>query len=231
MYHVGRPGEDGYVESRAAGVGPRRAQQPHERLLVVGAARAFSVDRRGSAVARSREREDDPAAVVASRVGPLLQPARAAHHRRQVARRASSSSSIRACRTRRPRRTCGCRRNPGTEAALLLAIARHLIDNRQVQPRVRAALGELGGVPRGARGPTCRGRSKSFEAALKEEYDAVHAGVRRGRNRRPGRARSSKPPKPSPPPARRSPRTAGAPRPPDICGAGRSRAVCTCSSC
>ena len=80
-----RPARRGRLrQPRAAGVGPRRAQQPHERLLVVGAARAFPVDRRGSAVARSREREDDPAAVVASRVRALLQSARAADHRRQV---------------------------------------------------------------------------------------------------------------------------------------------------
>ena len=74
-------------QPRAAGLGHRRAQQSHQRLLVVGAARPFPLDRRRSAVARSRQREDDPAAVVASRVGPLLQPARAADHRGQVTRR------------------------------------------------------------------------------------------------------------------------------------------------
>ena len=74
-------------EPRAPGVGHRRPQQPHQRLLGVGAPRALRVDRRGSAVARLRQREDDPAALVASRVRPLLQSARAAHHRGQVARR------------------------------------------------------------------------------------------------------------------------------------------------
>ena len=108
-----RPARRGRLrQSRAAGVGHRRAQQPHERLLVVGAARTFSVDRRGSAVARSREREDDPAAVVAPR-----SPATTSTRTRSASSKAShaapsSSSSIRACRTRRPRPTSGCRRSP-----------------------------------------------------------------------------------------------------------------------
>ena len=34
MYHVGRPGEDGYMERVLAGVGRRWPQQPHEHLLV-----------------------------------------------------------------------------------------------------------------------------------------------------------------------------------------------------
>ena len=76
-----RPARRGRLrQSRAAVLGHRRPQQPHERVLLIGAARTFSVDRRGSAVARSREREDDPAALVAPRSRPLLQPARAAHH-------------------------------------------------------------------------------------------------------------------------------------------------------
>ena len=87
MYHVGRPGEDGYANRVAAGVGHRRPQQPHQRLLVVRAARTFPLVRQRSAVAGLRERRDDPAAVVASRDRPLLQPTRAAHHRGQIERR------------------------------------------------------------------------------------------------------------------------------------------------
>ena len=122
-----RPARRGRLrEPRAAGVGPRRAQQPHERLLGVGAARAFPVDRRRSAVTRLRERTDDPAALVASRVGPLLQSACAAHHRRQsrgarlivIDPRLSNTSA---------KADMWLPANPGTEAALLLAIARQLI--------------------------------------------------------------------------------------------------------
>ena len=87
--HVSRrpSGRGRLRQPRAAGVGRRRPQQPHQRLLLVGAARAFSVVRQRSAVARLRQREDDPAAVVASRDRPLLQPARAADHRRADGRR------------------------------------------------------------------------------------------------------------------------------------------------
>ena len=82
--HVSRrpAGRGRLRQPRAAGVGPRRPQQPHQRLLLVGAARAFPVVRQRSAVARLRERADDSAAVVAPRDRPLLQPARAADHRR-----------------------------------------------------------------------------------------------------------------------------------------------------
>ena len=54
-------------QPRAAGVGRRRPQQPHQRLLLVGAARTLPLDRRRPAVARLRQRADDPAAVVAPR--------------------------------------------------------------------------------------------------------------------------------------------------------------------
>ena len=88
--HVSRrpAGRGRLRQPRPAGVGRRRPQQPHQRLLVVGAARTFSLVRQRSPVARLREREDDPAAVVAPRDRPLLQPARAAHHRGPDQRRA-----------------------------------------------------------------------------------------------------------------------------------------------
>ena len=84
MYHVGRPGEDGYANRvlQAWGVDGHNS---HTNVCSSSARLgAFSLDRRRSAVARLRERADDPAAVVAPRVGPLLQPARAADHRGQV---------------------------------------------------------------------------------------------------------------------------------------------------
>ena len=232
MYHVGRPGEDGYVNRvlQAWGIDGHNS---HTNVCSSSARLgALSVDRRRSAVARLREREDDPAALVAPRDGPLLQPARAAHHRRQVARREAHRRSIRACRTRRRRPTCGCRRNPGTEAR---AAARDRAApasttgkyNREfVQP-----LGELGDVPRGRAGRSCRARSRRSRRRCKEEYAQFTPEYAGDRNRRARRTRSSKPPRRSPPPARRFPRTAGAPPRPATCGAGRSRAASTCSSC
>ena len=47
------PGRRRLRESRAAGVGHRRAQQPHQRLLIVGAARALPVDGRGPSLSNT----------------------------------------------------------------------------------------------------------------------------------------------------------------------------------
>ena len=113
-----RPSRRGRLrQPRAAGVGRRRPQQPHQRLLVVGAARAFPLDRRRSAVARLRERADDPAAVVAPR-----DRATTSIRTRSGSSRASPNgahadrASIRGCRTRRRRRTSGCRRTRAPKA-------------------------------------------------------------------------------------------------------------------
>ena len=59
--------------------------------------------------------------------------------------------------------------NPGTEAALLLAIARHLSTRRRYNRRVRPALGQLGGVSRRLQ-PDRPRTFEAFEEALKEEY-------------------------------------------------------------
>ena len=107
-----RPARRGRLrEPRAAGVGRRRAQQPHERLLVVGAARPLPVDRRRSAVARLRQRADDPAAVVAPRVRATTSTrTRSGSSRRKSKGGDAHRRSTRGCRTRRRRPTCGCRR-------------------------------------------------------------------------------------------------------------------------
>ena len=60
-------------QPRAAGVGRRRPQQPHQRLLLVGAARTLPLERQRSPVARLRQRADDSAALVAPRDRPLFQ--------------------------------------------------------------------------------------------------------------------------------------------------------------
>ena len=87
--HVSRrPARRGRLrEPRPAGVGRRRPQQPHQRLLLVRAPRTLPLVRQRSPVAGLRQRADDPAALVAPRDRPLLQPARAAHHRRPGQRR------------------------------------------------------------------------------------------------------------------------------------------------
>ena len=80
MYHVGRPGEDGYANRvlQAWGVDGHNS---HTNVCSSSARLGhFLWTRRRPAVARLRERADDPAAVVAPRDRPLLQPARAADH-------------------------------------------------------------------------------------------------------------------------------------------------------
>ena len=67
VYHVGRPGEDGYMERVLPGVGHRRPQHPHQRLLGGRAARLRRLD--GARTGPSpgpRQRALHPAAQLAS---------------------------------------------------------------------------------------------------------------------------------------------------------------------
>ena len=119
----------------------------------------------------------------------------------------------------------------GTEGALLLAIARILLEEDLYDKAFVRNWVNWREYLRVAAPGRCPETFESFIATLKAAVRAVHAGVRRGGNRRGGRARSSKRRTPSAGPATASRRTAGAPRRPATCGAGRSRAACTCSSC
>ena len=73
--------------ARAPGLGHRRAQQPHERVLGGRAGRLRVLDGARPAVARPRERAVHAAPVLPPRDRALLQPARAADHRGQDAGR------------------------------------------------------------------------------------------------------------------------------------------------
>ena len=85
--------------------------------------------------------------------------------------------------------------NPGTEGALLLAIARRPDRDAALQPRVRPALGELGHVSRGVPARSRRARSRRSSAALLEEYAQFTPEFAEARDRRvrgenhPGRGR------------------------------------------
>ncbi len=118
--------------------------------------------------------------------------------------------------------------NPGTESALLLAIAKQLIDTgRYNRTFVRRWVNWEAYLE--ALRPDLSPTFESFEAALKEEYAQFtpeYAEAETGV----AAARSSKPPTRWPRRARRSPRTAGARQPPDTSGDGKSRAVSTFSS-
>ena len=69
-----------------------------------------------------------PAALVAPRVRPLLQPARAADHRGQAGGREARGDGPAALQHRVAWPTTGCRRIPGSEAAVLLAMANVILD-------------------------------------------------------------------------------------------------------
>ena len=118
---------------------------------------------------------------------------------------------------------------PGTEAALLLAIAQSSCASAATTAS-SCAVGELGGVPaRGAARPA--GDVRGLRARARGALRAVHARVRRaGERRRRGddrrhRARD-RPRRPA-----RSPRTSGATPPRATSAAGRWRARSSCSSC
>ncbi len=232
MYHVGPARRGRLREPRAAGLGRRRPQQPHQRLLLVGAARTFPLDaatigRRPTTPTRRRS----CCCRRTSRPGHYFNPHAQRIIEGQAARRASSSSSIRGCRTRRRRPTCGCPRYPGTEGALLLAIAKYLLDHELYDREFVRDVGELARRTCAASGPTSPLTFDNFIVALKELYAEFTPEYRRRRDRRAGASRSSRPRERSRRPAPRSRRTAGARRRPATCGAGRSRAACTCSSC
>ena len=129
MYHVGRPGEDGFTERILAAWGVD-GHNSHTNICSSGAREGYQLwmglDRPEP---RSRERESHPADQRAPRVGPLLQPARAARHRRQGERREADRLRHAALATPPRTPTTGSRLIPASEAAILLAIANYLIQN------------------------------------------------------------------------------------------------------
>ena len=81
------------------------------------------------------------------------------------------------------------------------------------------------------RAPGAEPGFERFLSRAARRIRAVHAGVRRGRDRRARRDRRRRSRARSPPPRPRSPRTSGARPPPATCTAGRSPARCGCSTC
>ena len=84
MYHVGRPGEDGFMDRDAQGVGCRRPQQPYEPLLVGtrGPATPELDGARPSVSSDFANAKVHPADLVEPpRDRSLFQPARPADHR------------------------------------------------------------------------------------------------------------------------------------------------------
>ena len=129
MYHVGRPGEDGYAE-RVLQCWGVDGHNSHTNICSSNARIGYQ-----SWMGHDRPSSDFANAEVIFLIsshlesGPLLQPARPADHRGAGARARRSSASTPGSPTPAPRPTTGCRRGPGTEPFLLLAIARLLLLN------------------------------------------------------------------------------------------------------
>ena len=205
-----------------AGLGDRRAQLAHQRLLGLGARRLRVLERPRPALARTTP---TPASSCSSprTSRPATTSTRTpsgSSRRRSGAPR--SARSTRASPTRRRWPTAGCRPWPGTEAALLLAVCQLIIAERRYDRGVPAPLGELGRVPpRGASGQAAdvrdlRGgpRRRSTPSSRPRSPRRSPAFRRRPSRRSPARSRG---------PAPRSRPTSGGTRRRATSAAGRSR--------
>ena len=177
-----RPSRRGRLRRAGAqGLGRRRAQQPHQHLLIERAHRIPVVDGSRPAVGRLRQRRGDLPHLVASRGRALLQPARPADHRGAATR----------CHRdlRRPATV-----EYGLEGRPLVAdVAGHrglprpvdrarVARERNVGARLRAPVGELGDLPRrGA--PRTPARVRLGRTGPARPVRRVHPGARRAHHR------------------------------------------------
>ena len=177
MYHVGRPGEDGFTERILAAWGVD-GHNSHTNVCS-SSARAgyhFWMGLR-PAEPRPRQRKGHPPHQLASRGGPLLQPARAARDGSQDTQGARlivldtrlSNTATHADHWLAP--------YPGSEAAIMLAIANHLIQHDLYDREYRGAMVELAGVSRrGASGG--RGDVRELRARTETAVPRVHVRAR-----------------------------------------------------
>ena len=198
-----RPARRGRLHrARARGLGRRRPQLAHQHLLVGGARRLPVLDGHRPPEPRSRQRRGDPAHLRAPRVRALLQSARPADHRGQEERREADRGRHAAVEHAPPTPTTGSRRSRAREAAILLAIANYHHPGQALQPRVRAPLVELAGVPGAELHPTAPPTFERFEAMLGARVRGLHLRVRRrrvrGRGGDPARGRRDRRRRPAP---------------------------------
>ena len=181
-------------QPRAAGVGRRRAQQPHQRLLVVGAARALSLD--AAPIGRrptTRTRRRSCCCRRTSRSGHYFNP----HAQRIIEgksqRRARSSCIDPRLSNTSAKADLWLPAYPGTEGALLLAIARDPA-RRGAATTASSCASWVNWRRRTSRpsGRTCRETFDAFDRRAEGAVRAVHAGVRRGGDRRRRGDRSSR---------------------------------------
>ena len=192
MVHVGRPGEDGYTERVLASWGVD-GHNSHTNMCSRGGPGRLPFWRATTGRPRLRQRQGDLPVSSHLETGHYFNP----HAQRIIEARARGAKVI----VIDPRLSNTATQadywlspQPGSEAAMLLAIANHLIRDRPLRPRVRAQLVELAGVsaalPPGPAGhlrgvPVGAGRAVRRVHA---EFAAAESGVdaaddRRGRRR------------------------------------------------
>ena len=125
------PGEDGYTERVLAAWGIDGHNSHTNICSSSGRGWLPLLDGLRSAESRLRQRRCHPAHQRSPRVRSLLQPARAAHHRGEEARRQTRSSSTSRLSNTATHADYWISPYPGTEAAILLAIASDLIRHRR----------------------------------------------------------------------------------------------------
>jgi anaerobic selenocysteine-containing dehydrogenase len=226
MYHVGRPGEDGFTERVLAAWGVD-GHNSHTNVCSSGGRTGFQfwcgIDRPSPDHANART-----ILLISSHLetGHYFNP----HAQRIIEAKQNGAKlivmDVRLSNTA-THATEWLAPYPGSEPAILLSIARELIAQRRLRPRLRAALVELEAVPhraapRPARDlrdvragaaasstPTTPSSSRAQESGVDVDViRAVYDGGRRGRTRS-------------------WPCTRGARRPPGTRAAGRSRARCS----
>ena len=222
MYHLGRPGHELIYLQRVFHAWGIDGHNSHTNVCSASARAGYAfwhgLDRPSP---DHSQRALHPAALLAPRGRPLLQPARPAHHRRQD----GGGQDLRG------RHAAQQHRLDGRLLALALAGQRgraaaghrplHAA-RRHVGPRVRPPLGELGGVPaRGAPGPA--GDHGRLRGGAQDPLRLLHARVRGARVRGPRGPHRGGRPRGRPRGERAVRPTCGATRPPAISTAGRSR--------
>ena len=189
MYHLGpaRP-RAGLPAARLPRLGHRRPQQPHQRLLGQRAGRLRVLARHGPArrpITPTRAsscccpRTSRPGTTSTRTRSGSSRPRCAAPRSRVIDTRLSNTASM---------ADCWLAPWPGSEAALLLAMAHVLVARAPLRPRVRAALGRTGRSTCARSAPTCRSpstRSTRRSTSCTRRYTPEFAGA--GERRRPPR--------------------------------------------
>ena len=224
MYHVGRPGEDGFTERILAAWGVD-GHNSHTNICSSGARAGYQFW-----MGLDRPSPDHANARVILLISAHLESGHYFNpHAQRVIDGKANGAKLIVFDTRLSNTATHADHwlapYPGSEAAILLAIANYLIQHKLLQPRVRAALVELGGVPGRTSTRQRRATFEDFERLARRALRRVHVRVRGARVRASTRGACERSRSVVATPARGSRLTTGAAPRPAIRAAGRSRAA------